>query len=80
MKWLTVKRIFLICLLWLITFNTEAQCAMCKVTAENSGYAKSLNKGILLLLFFPFITIALLGIYWLKNKKKMLQPNSRLTF
>lgn len=58
------------------TQNSFAQCAMCKVTAENSDYAKSINKGILLLLFVPFATISLLGLYWLKNKKKFVSNNT----
>ncbi|MBK7427886.1 MAG: hypothetical protein IPI60_13090 [Saprospiraceae bacterium] len=55
--------------------NANAQCPMCRMSAEsnmkNGGTAgKGLNKGILYLFFTPYIIIGTLGFLWWKHKKK----------
>lgn len=56
----------------LLPYCVQAQCAMCKATSQNSGYAKSLNTGILYLLFFPIAVIFGGGLLWYKNRKKFI--------
>jgi hypothetical protein len=53
--------------------NVVAQCPMCRKSAENSQFAKSLNLGILYLLVFPFLLMIGGGIYWYFNRKKFIQ-------
>ena len=52
----------------------EAQCPMCRISAEsnlkNGGTAgKGLNKGILYLFFTPYLVIGTLGFLWWRNQK-----------
>lgn len=54
----------------------EAQCPMCRISAESNLKAggtagKGLNKGILYLFFTPYIVIGTLGYLWWKNKKNI---------
>jgi hypothetical protein len=48
----------------------QAQCAMCRASAEGTSIAKGLNTGILYLLAFPFLVIFGGGIFWYLNRKK----------
>ncbi len=56
--------------LLLIPFVSQAQCPMCRLTAEGSDYAKSLNSGILYLLLFPVTVFLGGGLLWYFNRKK----------
>jgi hypothetical protein len=73
-----MKKILVIfCFLSLFTINeSNAQCAMCKATAESnmkdgrSTVGRGLNSGILFLMAIPYMMAATgLGI-WYYNKKK----------
>jgi hypothetical protein len=57
-------------LLIFFVINADAQCAMCAATAEKSEYAKSLNKGILYLLFAPIFILGGVILLWFFNKNK----------
>jgi len=66
-------------LLFIIVVNashSQAQCAMCKRTAETDmenkkkSSARSLNGGILYLLSIPYLIGAVGAIAWYKNRKK----------
>ena len=46
----------------------DAQCPMCRATAEKSDYARSLNTGILYLLFAPVVFLGGVLIIWIKKK------------
>lgn len=48
----------------------QAQCAMCRATAENSEYSAGINTGVLYLLAFPVIVIVGGGLFWYYNKNK----------
>ncbi len=59
----------------LIDSNLLAQCPMCKIAAEsnlkNGGTAgRSLNAGIFIMLFAPYIIVGTIGYIWVKNRKK----------
>lgn len=56
--------------LLLSPISVQAQCAMCRASAEGTTIAKGLNTGILYLLAFPFLVIFGGGIYWYLNRKK----------
>jgi len=62
--------ILTITLLLVFIVNADAQCAMCAATASKSQYAKSLNQGILYLLFAPVLILGGVLLHWLKNKDK----------
>lgn len=54
---------------------TNAQCPMCRVSAEQNlkmgGTAgKGLNRGILFMLACPYIIVGTMGFIWYKNRKK----------
>lgn len=69
-----ISRIFwflsFVVLLTVVPFQeTDAQCAMCSLNAENSTQGgntqgKGLNNGILFLLAMPFLIGAGVGILW----------------
>jgi hypothetical protein len=53
----------------------DAQCPMCRMTAEsnlaNGGTeGKGLNNGILYMLFTPYLLIGLLAYLWWRNRRK----------
>jgi threonine/homoserine/homoserine lactone efflux protein len=54
----------------IVVVNADAQCAMCAATSAKSQYAKSLNQGILYLLFAPVFILGGVLLLWLKNKDK----------
>ncbi|PSR08526.1 MAG: hypothetical protein DA408_06245 [Bacteroidetes bacterium] len=63
--------VLLICLPTL----AEAQCPMCRMTAEsnlaNGGTeGQGLNRGILYMLATPYLFIGLLAYLWWRNRKK----------
>ncbi|MDX1408285.1 MAG: hypothetical protein R3330_09130, partial [Saprospiraceae bacterium] len=56
------------------TVQTEAQCPMCRMSAEsnlkNGGTAgKGLNKGILYLFVMPYLLVGTFGIIWWRNRQ-----------
>lgn len=60
-----------------LTVNTEvqAQCPMCKMSAEsnlkNGGTdGQGLNNGILYMLATPYVIVFGLGYFWWRNRKK----------
>ncbi|HKK87416.1 MAG TPA: hypothetical protein VJ917_01115 [Saprospiraceae bacterium] len=62
-------------ILWLALPDLQAQCPMCRMSAESNlkdgGTAgKGLNTGILFLLSTPYLIIGFLGFLYWKNKKK----------
>lgn len=52
--------------------TTQAQCAMCTLTAENAAShgnteGKGLNNGILFLLAMPYLAALAVGVLWYKK-------------
>lgn len=58
----------------LITFQVDAQCAMCKAVVENGdvSMAEGVNSGITYLMVFPYILVGILmyTIYRYKRTSK----------
>jgi len=57
------------------TDTVEAQCPMCKMSAEsnlkNGGTdGTGLNKGILYMFAAPYLIVGTLGFIWWRNRKK----------
>lgn len=57
------------------SFNTQAQCAMCRASLESEGNtmkAEAVNDGIVYLMAFPYIIVAVVGyvVYRMYKKKK----------
>jgi hypothetical protein len=57
------------------TFQVDAQCPMCRMSAEsnlkNGGTAgKKLNTGILYMLATPYLIIGTIGFIWWRNRKR----------
>lgn len=62
------------CLLMFFQIDLDAQCPMCKMSAEsnlkNGGSAgKGLNDGILYMLSLPYLLVAALAFIWWRNTK-----------
>jgi hypothetical protein len=74
-KFLTKKVLFAI-VFFLITFISNAQCAMCRAALESEEggqKAKAVNDGIVYLMAFPYLLVGILGyiIYKSRTKKKV---------
>lgn len=76
MKKYIIKFFTLISLLFLLSIpvTSEAQCPMCRMSAEsnleNGGtQGKGLNAGIMYMLSLPYIMVAGLGFWWYRNRK-----------
>jgi uncharacterized membrane protein len=63
-------KIIAIVLAFLLPSLAQAQCAMCRATAENSEYSAGINTGVLYLLAFPVIVIVGGGLFWYFNREK----------
>ena len=73
-----IKHIFIIILSLSITLGSidaNAQCPMCKLSAEQNlkmggSAGKGLNRGILFMLAMPYVIVGSLGYVWLRNRRK----------
>lgn len=73
-------RIIIVFVLIVLSFyfgsDLDAQCPMCKMSAESNlkdgGTAgKGLNNGILYMLTLPYLLVASIGFLWWKNRRKL---------
>ena len=77
MKFLTDNKRFLVLFIFLvIAVIVDAQCPMCRMSAESNLKAggtegRALNSGILYLLSLPYLAIMVIGVLWYKNRKKL---------
>jgi hypothetical protein len=80
MQKIIIKPLLIVALLFMLmfaaTYKANAQCAMCKATAESNmkeqtnNYGAGLNKGILYLLSMPYI-LGGIGIFiWYRHRKQ----------
>ena len=67
-----MKKILAILFLFISQFNF-AQCAMCKAVVESGDaeMAQGVNSGILYLMAFPYILVAVAAYFIYKNRKKL---------
>lgn len=71
---LKVKYFMMAILLLLFSAGANAQCAMCRAALESSDgnvKAEAVNDGIVYLMIFPYLLVALVGyaVYRLRKKK-----------
>jgi amino acid permease len=69
------KHFVLIAILLLISFASNAQCAMCRAAIEsegNSEKAEAINDGIVYLMVIPYVLVGAIGyaIYRMRKNKK----------
>jgi amino acid transporter len=68
-----MKKLFLILFSASLSIGMMAQCAMCRVTAEqasekNSGIAEGLNTGIVYLMLLPYLLFMIGGLVFFRKK------------
>ena len=67
--------VFIFSLLTLTAIDSNAQCAMCGLNADNSvqngnTQGKGLNAGIMYLLAAPYLAVLGVGYIWVKKYRK----------
>lgn len=72
---LRIKQVLVAFLLIFVSAGAGAQCAMCRAALESSDgnvKAEAVNDGIVYLMIFPYLLVALVGyaVYRLRKKKK----------
>lgn len=67
-----MKKLFFIVIV-LLSESFWAQCAMCKAVVESGDakMAEGVNSGILYLMAFPYILVAIAGYLIYRNRKKL---------
>jgi hypothetical protein len=68
-----MKRTLLIVAILVWSWIGQAQCAMCRVTAEqaaaeNGGIAEGLNSGIVYLMFLPYLLFLIGGLVFFRKR------------
>lgn len=66
--------VLIVLLVMLCTIMAEAQCPMCRMSAETNleeggTVAAGLNKGIIYLLTIPYILVGTIGYLWWRNRR-----------
>jgi hypothetical protein len=79
---LKIKQFVLGFLFLLFSTGSNAQCAMCRAALESSDgniKAEAVNDGIVYLMIFPYLLVALVGyaVYRLRKKKKAGQAEAK---
>ena len=72
----TAKYILLSVFLLLFASTGNAQCAMCRAALETSDAGikpEAVNDGIVYLMIFPYLLVALVGYAIYRQRKKMRQ-------
>ncbi len=72
----TISLVALIGALMLPATQMQAQCPMCRLSAEtnlkNGGTeGKGLNTGILYMLAMPYLLVGTIGYIWWRNRKQI---------
>jgi hypothetical protein len=68
-----MKKIAILLPLIFMTLMSQAQCAMCRATAEqasadNNGIAEGLNTGIVYLMFLPYLLFLIGGLVFFRKR------------
>jgi hypothetical protein len=71
----TIFPIIVLILLFFISADASAQCAMCKGAAEanlrqGGGDPQGLNNGILYMLSVPYLLVGGIGYWWWRNRRQ----------
>jgi hypothetical protein len=71
---ISVKYLFLVTVLFVLSMGASAQCAMCKATAESAtenvdkGIGEGLNAGIVYLMLVPYVLLATIALVFFRKK------------
>lgn len=67
-----MKKLLTIVLVLSVQF-LSAQCAMCKAVVESGDnqMAEGVNSGIIYLMAFPYVLVAIVGYVIYKNRKRL---------
>ena len=68
-----LKAGILVLLMLLISFESSAQCAMCRAVLESESTqsaAKGINDGIMYLMIFPYLLMAGVAYFIWRSRKK----------
>ncbi len=84
-KWIGPLALVLILLLFLAVPEVQAQCPMCRMSAESNLKAggsagKGLNAGILMMFFMPYVMVAFIGYLWWRHRKKQADSTEEVFF
>ncbi len=75
MKYKLFIAVALIGIMLFFSLDVDAQCAMCKASAEEGAQGgntqtANLNAGIMYLLVMPYLAFAVIGFLWYRNYKR----------
>ena len=70
-----ISKIVLVSIICLVVSYLDAQCPMCRMSAESNLKAggssgKGLNAGILYMLLTPYIAVCTIAYVWWRNRRK----------
>lgn len=68
-----IKIIILLLLVFIVSFEASAQCAMCRAVLESEdgqSAAKGINDGIMYLMVFPYLLMAGVAYFIWKSRRK----------
>jgi len=74
-KMISRKAVFSVLFFMLFSLNAAAQCAMCRAvleTEDGGNKAEAVNDGIVYLMAFPYILVAVVGYVVYKSRLKKL--------
>ena len=83
MKNRIILTLLMVALLMFFTEDVDAQCAMCKASAEEglkdgNTQTAGLNAGIMYLLAMPYLAFGVIGFLWYRNYKRK-QAQEKIT-
>ena len=70
---MNTKIIYVLLVLMLVSFDAEAQCAMCRAVLESEAdqsAAKGINNGIMYLMIFPYLLMAGVAYMVWRSRRK----------
>ena len=81
---IAVLTVLILLIIGLVAGSAEAQCAMCKASAEanlkaGGGDPQGLNTGILYILAMPYLLVLGIGYWWWSNLRKERQELTELS-
>ncbi len=73
------KAVFILLLLVLVSFDAQAQCAMCRAVLESEAdqsAAKGINDGIMYLMVFPYLLMGGVAYMIWRSRRKSKEEQS----
>ncbi|MAX71194.1 MAG: hypothetical protein CMC76_08860 [Flavobacteriaceae bacterium] len=73
------KQVLFILFTFYVTFQSSAQCAMCRAvleSGESQSPARGINDGIMFLMAVPYILVAVIGYIVYRSYNKSRKPKT----